>query len=140
MQHIVSRVIVCITVLAAGLGLWLAFDNLPLASEIVVYQGWCPTTRTEAGVCLAGEQSGNPITYKASQETQSVVYWFKSQPPSHMTNCAVRDSLNWSCNPGEGYSTVMVDGNVSETSRLGAMFYQVPKYKWYWLWLHTNTL
>jgi hypothetical protein len=56
-----------------------------------------------------------------------------------MTNCAVRDAKNWSCNQGEGSSSAMVDGWFSETGKLGQIFYQVPKYKWYWLRLHTKT-
>ena len=122
-----------------GVAAWLSFDNAPFSNEIVVYQGWCPTPRTDSGVCRASEESGNPITYKASQETQSVIYWFKSQAPSRMTACAVRDATNWSCSQGDGYSTAMVEGMRLETSKLGVMYYQVPKYKWYWLWLHTKT-
>ena len=139
MQPIKERVIPWVTLAIAGLAVWLSFDNIPFSSEIVVYQGWCPTARTGTGVCQAGEQSGNPIAYKAYPETQSVIYWFKDEAPSRMTNCAVRDAKNWSCNQGEGYSTAMVDGRLSETSKLGVLFYQVPKYRWYWLWLHTNT-
>jgi hypothetical protein len=139
MQRILDHVIVWVTLIAIGMGIWITFDNIPFASEIVVYQGWCPTAKTQAGVCQTGEESGNPITYKASQETQSVVYWFNNQAPSRMTNCAVRDAKNWSCNQGEEYSTAMVDGKLSEINKLGVMYYQVPKYRWYWLWLHTKT-
>jgi len=140
-DRLVEQVIAWGVLIAVALGAWLSFDNIPFANEVVVYQGWCPTTRTEAGVCKAGEESVNPITYKASQATQSVVYWFKDQAPTHMTNCAVRDAKNWSCNQGEGlYSTVMIDGKLSQTStsRFGVVspFYQVSKFRWYWLWLH----
>ena len=139
MQEIMKQLTAWIAFAAVGLGVWLSFDDILFANEIAVYQGWCPRLRTEAGVCQVGEESANPVTYKASPETQSVVYWFKDHAPSRMTNCAVRDAKNWSCNQGEEYSTAMVDGRLAETSKLGPMFYQVPKYKWYWLWLHTNT-
>jgi hypothetical protein len=139
MQRTVDQVVAWAVLITIGLGLWLTFDNVLFASEIVVYQGWCPTARTEAGTCPAGEQSANSVTFKASQDTQSVVYWFKNQAPSRMTKCAVRDARNWSCDQSEGYLSAMVDGSISETSSLGSMFYQVPKYKWYWLWLHTST-
>ena len=126
--------------IATCIGVWLTFDNAPFTSEIMVYQGWCPSARTDVGTCQSGEEAGNPVTYKASQETQSVVYWFKDQVPSRLTGCAVRDAKNWSCQRGGGYATAMVDGRLSETSKLGVMFYQVPKYKWYWLWLHSIQL
>jgi hypothetical protein len=139
MQEVTKQATAWFAFVAVCLGVWLTFDNVPFANEIVVYQGWCPKPRTDAGMCQAGEESANPVTYKASLEMQSVVYWFKDQAPSHMTNCAVRDAKNWSCNQGEGYSNAMVDGRLSETSKLSQMFYQVPKYKWYWLWLNTKT-
>ena len=139
MQRTVEKLVAWAFLITMGAGLWLAFDNAPFASEIVVYQGWCPTARSEAGTCPAGEQSANPVTFKAFPETQSVVYWYKNQAPSRMTKCAVRDAENWSCNEGEGYLSAMVDGRISERTGLASMFYQVPKYKWYWLWLHTST-
>lgn len=138
-QRIMNRIIALIALIAVGLGAWLTFDNNPFTNEIVVYQAWCPTPRTGAGVCQSGEESANPIMYKAYPETQSVVYWFKNHAPSRMTNCAVRDARNWSCGQGEGYATAMVDGRLVQTSKNGLMFYQVPKHKWYWLWLHTKT-
>lgn len=123
---------------AATLLAWFLFGHAPFASEITVYQAWCPSARNAAGVCNSGEEAANPVTYKASPDTQTVVYWFKGGAPSSMTHCAIRDARNWSCNKDSPYATSMVNGELTYSSVLGQPFYQVPKYKWYWLWLQTK--
>ena len=127
-----------VLVVVAALLVWFFFGHAPFSSEVTVYQAWCPSARTKAGVCSAGEEAANLITYKASPETQTVIYWFKGGAPSSMRQCAVRDATNWSCYQNTPYSTSMVNGKLIYSSALGQPFYQVPKYKWYWLWLHTK--
>ena len=134
-----KRASLLITLIIAAAAMWLLFDNPPFASEIMVYQGWCSTPISDAKACRGNEESANPVTYKALSDNQTVIYWFEGRAPDRLTNCAVRDAKNWSCGQGEGFSTTMIEGRISETSKFGVIFYQVPKYRWYWLWLHTNS-
>lgn len=124
----VTGLIVAAVVLA-----WFLFGYAPFASEITVYQAWRPRARTAEGVCTSGEEAANPATYKASPDTQTVVYWFKGGAPSSMAHCAVRDARDWSCNQDSSYAISMVDGQLIYSGSLAQPFYQVPKYRWYWL-------
>lgn len=124
---------------AMAAGIWLMMDNTPFSSERTVYLGWCPTPLVN-GTCPKGEESGNPTTYRADRETNSVTHWTDGSPPRSYQNCAIRDASNWSCHIDDNYEVSMVDDKVTETGGLLAdMYYPVPKWRWYWLRLHTKT-
>lgn len=121
--------------LAAFVAVWLAFDPSTFTGEVMVYRAWCPRALTNVDTCPDDEKSANRITYKASSETQSVVYWVKGAAPSRLTKCAVRDARNWSCNESSPSAVEMVDGKLTAAWMAADSLYQVPKYQWYWLWL-----
>jgi hypothetical protein len=123
--------------IAMGAAAWLFSDHVPFQREVTVYLGWCPNTRT-AGECAGGEEAGGITTYKAVEETQSVVYWSEDGAPSGMTKCAVRDASNWSCPLSETYVVSMAAGKTNDHPVFGMPYYQVSKARWWWLWLHTK--
>lgn len=129
--------IVWIAVAALGLGMWLYVEHPPFSSEVTVYLGWCPTP-LEAGVCPKGEESGQQWIYKASEPTQSVVYWSKGGAPYRITECAVRDAMNWTCHAFQEDEESMFDGRLKKHFLPGVTYYQVSKARWYWLWLNTT--
>jgi hypothetical protein len=127
-------------VLAGIVLAWLFIEPaLPFGSETTVYLGWCPAGRVN-GVCQKGEEVGDPVTYKAVVDAQAIMYFYPNQPPNLLHGCAVRDARNWSCSESEGVTIAMVDGKLAiPRSSLTPSFYQVPKWRWYWVSLHTKT-
>ena len=125
------------------IAVWLFTDSAPFRSEVTVYFGSCTEARQNSK-CKAKEEAANPATYKAIVDQQTVVYWIGDGEPSRMTPCAVRDAKNWSCQIGNGNGlfpdakTAMVDGALIKTGRgdLDEFFYQVPKWRWWWLKLN----
>ena len=122
---------------------WLCTESVPFRSEVTVYSGWCSEARQNSK-CKAKEEAANPTTYKAIVDQQTVVYWIGDGEPSKMTPCAVRDAKNWSCQVGSGSNwfpdakTAMVDGALIKSGGGGfdGLFYQVPKWRWWWLKLN----
>lgn len=118
---------------------WLFVDHLPFSDERTVYLGYCTTQRV-ADVCSAKEESANPTTYRATAGDTHVVYWVNGTAPRSYGKCAVRDAGNWSCQIDESYEVGLVDGKLFErTSVYANPFCQVPKWRWYWLWVHTKS-
>lgn len=131
-----SGFVLLVVAALAALFAWFLFEQTPFAREVTVYQAWCPTARTKAGVCDSGEEAANPVTYEAMPSTQTVVYWFKGGAPTSLTHCAVRDASNWSCDQDAPYSLSMINGKLIYPIALSQPFYQVTMARWYSLWLH----
>ena len=121
---------------------WNWSDRFPFRDEFTVYLGFCPKERV-GGVCPVAEEAANPTTYKVLVDQQAVVYWVGDGAPSKLEHCAVRDSRNWSCQIGDGKEAdirrQLADGEYGEVvfnstlARPPAIFYQVPKWKWWML-------
>jgi hypothetical protein len=125
---------------------WFAFDS-PFGA-VTVYIAFCPQEfRQGYDGCTKGEEVGNPTTYNAIVDAQTVVYWTQDTKPRRLRVCAVRDQKNWSCELGDTPAPAagppplewsMVDGRFIDASMLPGMqpiFYQVPKWKYYLIWL-----
>lgn len=124
----------------AAFFLWPAYEHL--TGEATVYRMFCTTDRTNDGSCvLRDELTSVPETYKAYPDQQSVIVWIGNDAPSKLSNCAVRDALNWRCTRNDKkVGTVeqsMANGHLTETiggdaSPSLTIFYQAPRWRW-WL-------
>jgi hypothetical protein len=103
---------------------------------------FCTSGRRDDGRCgLKNELTSMTETYKAYPDQQSVIVWIGNDAPSKLSNCAVRDALNWRCSRNDkqggtieqsmanGELTETVDGNTSPSLEL---FYQTSRWRW-WL-------
>ena len=119
---------------------WPAFEHLK--GEATVYRMFCTSDRTDDDPCvLKNELTSVTETYKAFPDQQSVIVWIGNEAPSKLSNCAVRDALNWHCartdKKGVTVDQSMANGRLSETvdgdlsPGLG-LFYQAPRWRW-WL-------
>jgi hypothetical protein len=141
MKSFLFLVVVCLLV-------WIKSESLPFNSEVKVYHGFC-TGKYENSICDSKEEGANPITYKALIEQQRVIYWNDTGGllNSH-SNCTVRNSRNWKCdadadeNGVPKYQWQMIDGDYTEIVRgslgITSVFYQIPKWKWWWLRIAGN--
>jgi hypothetical protein len=124
----------------AAFFLWPAYERF--SGEATVYRMFCTTGRKDDGRCgLKNELTSMTETYKAYPDQQSVIVWIGNDAPSKLSNCAVRDALNWRCSRNDkqggtieqsmagGQLTETVDGNTSPSLEL---FYQTPRWRW-WL-------
>ena len=124
----------------AAFFMWPVYEHL--TGEATVYRMFCTSERADDSPCvLRDELTSVPETYKAFPDQQSVIVWIGSDAPSRLSNCAVRDALNWRCTRNDkkvgtveqsmanGQLTETVDGNPSPG--LG-LFYQAPRWRW-WL-------
>lgn len=131
-----------IFIVAVLIGLWVFADSLPFVSEINVYQGFCPNGARGSGLCPAGEEAANPVTYKADARSQSVVHWVRDSKVWKFETCAVRDVRNWTCTGqtvlggGGIIDHIMINGEYTEVVTTASnykqpeVFYQVPKWRW----------
>ena len=129
----------CLLGLAACL-MWPAFEHWN--GEATVYRMFCTTDRDAASPCvLKNELTSLTETYKAFPDQQSVIVWIGNDAPSKLSNCAVRDALNWRCTKNDRLGITveqsMANGQLSETvdgspSPSLTLFYQVPRWRW-WL-------
>lgn len=113
-----------------------------LKGEATVYRMFCTSDRVGDSPCaLKNELTSTPETYKAFPDQQSVIVWIGNDAPSKLSNCAVRDALNWRCTrtnkEGSAVDQSMADGQLSETVNGDAspgltLFYQAPRWRW-WL-------
>ena len=120
--------------------MWPAYEHL--AGEATVYRMFCTSDRKDEGPCpLRDELTSVPETYKAFPDQQSVIVWIGNDAPSKLSNCAVRDALNWRCTRSDKkVGTVeqsMANGQLTETiggdaSPSLAIFYQASRWRW-WL-------
>jgi len=131
-------------VIAAIAALWAFSDSLPFQNEVTVYKMFC-TGGLKEGKCNSKEQTANPTTFKVLVDQQTVLYWHGgNDAPKRLVHCAVRNTQNWSCQLGNRleddpkYQWEMVDGRYRDVVQKPALssqelFYQVPK--WYWWWV-----
>lgn len=127
--------------------LWLFSESLPFQNEVTVYKMFC-TGGLKQGKCNSKEETANPTTFKALVDQQTVIYWHgEKDPPNRLLHCAVRNARNWSCQLGNTLEDnpkiqwVMVDGEYREVVEKpfissNEIFYQVPK--WYWWWIRLS--
>jgi hypothetical protein len=118
--------------------MWPVYERL--IGEATVYRMFCASDRDTPCV-LRDELTSVPETYKAFPDQQSVIVWIGNDAPSKLSNCAVRDALNWRCTRADKkVGTVeqsMADGQLTETiggdaSPSLTIFYQAPRWRW-WL-------
>ena len=120
--------------------MWPAYEHL--RGEATVYRMFCTSDRKDDGSCgLKNELTSPTETYKAFPDQQSVIVWIGNDAPSKLSNCAVRDELNWRCTRTDKHVGMveqsMADGQLSETingdpSPGLSLFYQAPRWRW-WL-------
>ena len=120
--------------------LWPAYGHLK--GEATVYRMFCASDRADDRPCaLKDELTATTETYKAFPDQQSVIVWIGNDAPSKLTNCAVRDAMNWRCTnrdkQGGSLEQSMAEGQLSETvdgnpSPSLTLFYQTSRWRW-WL-------
>jgi hypothetical protein len=129
-----------VAVIGAPIGaLWAFSDSLPFHQDVTVYVVSCAGNYSDKK--CAKEVPVTRVTFKAIVDQQVVVHWSSEDGvPEKVTNCAVRDTDNWSCKGSAGLDGVskMVDGKFNDgfvgasATGIGALR-QVPK--WYWWWV-----
>jgi len=77
------------------------FDWGFLKGEITAYPIHCEEL-TGTGGCKKVGFTLRTTTYKPYAESQEVVYWVEGFPPEKLTQCAIRDTRNWSCKYNDG--------------------------------------
>ncbi len=124
--------------------LWAFGNSLPFLDEITVYDMLCTGARKD-GVCKSKEETAGQTTYKVLTDQQTVIFWSgNGDAPKRLRNCAVRNAKNWSCSDESGGKTTyvqkMIDGQYHFSLRedsffdaSSAAFYQVPKWRWWWV-------
>jgi hypothetical protein len=124
----------------AAFWMWPSYERL--SGEATVYRMFCTSDRKDDGRCpLKNELTSVTETYKAYPDQQSIIVWIGNDAPAKLSNCAVRDVLNWRCSridrEGVTVEQSMADGQLSETVDGGTspsleLFYQTPRWRW-WL-------
>jgi hypothetical protein len=120
--------------------MWPAFEHFK--GEATVYRMFCTSNRSDDNPCVPRDELTSVTeTYKAFPDQQSVIVWIGDGAPAKLSNCAVRDALNWRCTRNDKkVGTVdlsMAAGQLSETidgdpSPGLALFYQASRWHW-WL-------
>ncbi len=143
-ETVAEKIVTClIGGLLLGLAafiMWPAVEHF--RGEATVYRMFCASNRSDDGPCiLKDELTSVTETYKAFPDQQSIIVWIGSDAPSKLSNCAVRDALNWRCTKsdkkGGTIELAMASGQLSETvdgypSPSLTLFYQAPRWRW-WL-------
>lgn len=113
-----------------GFAIWIS-GWVPFRSELPIYEVDCAALAPD-GACKQRDEFAKPaIVYRPEKETMSVVVWTDGQAPMKYSNCAIVDTVNWSC-PGEYDAHHMVDGVLDDrTDNLGYPHF-VKKWEW-WL-------
>jgi len=124
----------------AAFFMWPAYEHLN--GEATVYRMFCTADRTDDNPCaLKNELTSVTETYKAFPDQQSVIVWIGNDAPSRLSNCAVRDAINWRCTKNDKQGVTieqsMANGQLTETvggypSPGLSLFYQAPRWRW-WL-------
>jgi hypothetical protein len=123
----------------AVFSMWPAYEHLN--GEATVYRMFCTSDRKDGRCGLKDELTSVTETYKAYPDQQSIIVWIGNDAPAKLSNCAVRDALDWRCSridkKGVTIEQSMADGQLSETVNGGAspgleIFYQAPRWRW-WL-------
>jgi hypothetical protein len=138
-ERIVTGLIGGVLLGFAAFLMWPTFEHFK--GEATVYRMFCTSNRNDDAPCvLRDELTSATETYKAFPDQQSVIVWIGDDAPSKLSNCAVRDALNWRCTSDRKGGTVeqsMANGQLSETvdgypSPSLMLFYQAPRWRW-WL-------
>jgi hypothetical protein len=139
-ERIVIGLIVGMLLGLAAFLMWPAFEHFK--GEATVYRMFCTSSRNDDGPCAPRDELTSVTeTYKAFPDQQSVIVWIGDGAPAKLSNCAVRDALNWRCTRNDKkVGTVdlsMAGGQLSETvdgdpSPGLALFYQASRWRW-WL-------
>lgn len=124
----------------AAFFVWPVFDRM--SGETTAYRAFCASERKGDKACpLKDEAASITETFKAFPDQQSVITWIGDGAPSKLSDCAVRDVLNWRCTSRDSFGvvveTTMMNGQLSETidgqpSPSFRMFYQTARWRW-WL-------
>jgi hypothetical protein len=124
----------------AAFFVWPVYERLN--GEATVFRMFCTSDRNDGSPCvLRDELTSVTETYKAFPDQQSVIVWIGNEAPSKLSNCAVRDALNWRCTKndrqGVAVEQSMANGQLTETvdgypSPSLTLFYQTPRWRW-WL-------
>lgn len=143
-ETVAERIVICLigSVLLglAAFLMWPAFEHFK--GETTVYRMFCTSNRDDNSSCaLRTELTSVTETYKAFPDQQSVIVWIGDDAPAKLSNCAVRDALNWRCTKndkkGGTVEQSMANGQLSETidgypSPSLTLFYQASRRRW-WL-------
>ncbi|MEJ0002868.1 MAG: hypothetical protein WDN30_03645 [Pararobbsia sp.] len=135
-------------ILAAGLWVfpsaiaaWIPFEN-----EVTVYMLSCDGQQVN-GVCQGAEKTDIPFTYEVSLDQHAVWYWRADAPsrPRRFPFCAIHDTRSWLCQWDSDEAPKlrfgMAAGKYLEiatcmTVMTEPLFYQVPMWRWWLVWLH----
>jgi hypothetical protein len=98
--------------------MWPALEHFK--GEATVYRMFCTSSRNDDSPCVPRDELTSVTeTYKAFPDQQSVIVWIGDGAPAKLSNCAVRDALNWRCTRNDKkVGTVdlsMASGQLSET-------------------------
>ena len=108
--------------------MWPAYEHLN--GEATVYRMFCMSDRKDDGSCK-DQRTSVTETYKAFPDQQSVIVWIGNDAPSKLSNCAVRDALNWRCTnrdkQGGSLDQSMANGELSETVDGGMIRRSIPR-------------
>lgn len=124
----------------AAFFMWPVYERL--IGEATVYRMFCTSDRNDDSPCvLRDERTSTTETYKAFPDQQSIIVWIGNEAPSKLSNCTVRDVLNWRCTKSDKQGVTveqsMANGQLTETvdgypSPSLTLFYQAPRWRW-WL-------
>jgi hypothetical protein len=94
-----------------------------LGFALIVWLRWCGSGDSMdvnsyvVGVDADGKHFlVNTAVYRADADKQTVIWWIEGAEmgPMRLTNCTVRDRLNWRCEYERGEGAQMVDGRFSD--------------------------
>ena len=115
-------------IVALALGIFLKLDSDFWKDEVTVYKIY---HNSKTGV----DETFKPVTYKALNEQQQIIYWADGSAPYSYERCAIRNSENWNCKVKSefgDYDVQMVDGKYTDARIAMSGAEIVPKWK-YWL-------
>jgi hypothetical protein len=137
----VSAIFVLLTIVfAIGFFVWSNIGSPIWSDERTVYRATCFGSII-SGECTSRSSPSPPITFKAIEAKQIIVYWTDDALPSRLESCVVRNQENWHCtiNSRSGDFLYMKDGellgssdslDIPKTIDAQIGIYQVPKWKW----------
>ncbi len=111
-------------------GIW-GTNWVPFTSEVTVYRVMY-SGEIKNGSCEGKKAPLDRITFKASENLQSVVILFAKGHPAfgRMDICIVKDNKNWTCKTGPFSHDSMIRGKYKRHPPSLDTYY-VPKWKWW---------
>ncbi len=139
-DYLSKNILFLAMVFTIGFAVWSNFGSPIWSNEQKVYRAACLGTII-SGECTSRSSPSAPLTFKAIDTQQTVVYWADENLPSRLDNCVVRNHKNWHCTSKttSGDFLYMQDGvlissrqslDLQEKVNSQAVIYQVPKWKW----------